>query len=60
MSDMTKREIMYYTDDELDAFARKERLEERGHENVTVAAVKQMLNPPRTAYKYIVFKVTEL
>ena len=60
MSDIVKREIMYYTDDEHEAFARKTRLEERGHKNVTVAAVKQMLNPPRTAYKYIVFKVTEL
>lgn len=56
---MIKREILYYTDDEEDAFEFKQRKKERGEENVAVGAVRKMLNPPKTAYKYIVFRVIE-
>lgn len=49
-----------YTDDEHEAieFCYLKRL--RGEENVAVGTVKNMLNPPETAYKYIVYRVKEL
>lgn len=55
-----KREILYHTDDEQEAFDKAAIHWAKGEENVTVAKVSQMLSPPETAYAFVVIKITEL
>lgn len=61
LSDISyKREILHYTDDEQEAFDLAAPYWIAGAKNVTVAKVSQMLNPPRTAYKYVVLRITKV
>lgn len=60
MSKKIKREILFYTDDEQEAFEILGVYQSRGHKDLTVGRVRSMLDPPDTTYKFIIFRVKEL
>lgn len=60
MSEGYKREFLYHTDDEQDAFDEAAKYWVRGEKNITVARVNQMKNPPNTVHKFVVIRITRI
>lgn len=48
-----------FTDSQEEAFAELKNRKAAGQQNVAVAEVRQMIDPPKVPYKYVVFKVLE-
>lgn len=60
MNKAIKKEFLYFTDDEDLAFDEARKYWAQGEENVTVATVNKMLDPPNVLEKFVVLRVTEL
>lgn len=55
----TKRQIVAYADSEMEAFEELVIRQEAGQKGLAVAEVRRMIDPPKTAYKYIIFRIIE-
>jgi hypothetical protein len=59
LSSKIKREIVYYTDDELDAHREMQERILCGDIKLAVGEVRKMVDPPETTSKFIVFRIIE-